>query len=182
MEQIQRWTEKGNTRWWEWFNSFMQNVKFWADCIKDMSSTLQYLFYITQKYEYGQPFLFLFCCGKLSFISFRRSSLALGNMITSLNGNIFRVTGPLLGDFNGHRCIPLTKASDAELLFIFFICAFNKRLSKQSWGWWFDTPSRSLWRHCNVNIWFPPWQCVNQQVPSLMMSQRVLFCEMYFRS
>ena len=29
------------------------------------------------------------------------------------------------------------------------ICALNKRLSKQSWGWWFETPSRSLWRHCN---------------------------------
>ena len=26
----------------------------------------------------------------------------------------------------------------------------NKRLGKQSWGWWFETPSRSLWRHCNV--------------------------------
>ena len=30
------------------------------------------------------------------------------------------------------------------------ICALNKRLSKQSWCWWFETPSRSLWRHCNV--------------------------------
>ena len=30
------------------------------------------------------------------------------------------------------------------------ICAFDKRLSKQSWGWWFKTPSRSLWRHCNI--------------------------------
>ena len=30
------------------------------------------------------------------------------------------------------------------------ICALNKRLSKQSLGWWFGTPSRSLWRHCNV--------------------------------
>ena len=30
------------------------------------------------------------------------------------------------------------------------ICALNKRLSKQSWGWWFETPSCSLWRHCNV--------------------------------
>ena len=30
------------------------------------------------------------------------------------------------------------------------ICAWNKRLSKQSRGWWFETPSRSLWRHCNV--------------------------------
>ena len=30
------------------------------------------------------------------------------------------------------------------------VCALNKRLTKQSWGWWFETPSRSLWRHCNV--------------------------------
>ena len=27
------------------------------------------------------------------------------------------------------------------------ICALNKRLSKQSWGWGFETP---LWRHCNA--------------------------------
>ena len=25
-----------------------------------------------------------------------------------------------------------------------------KRWSKQYWGWWFETPSRPLWRHCNV--------------------------------
>ena len=29
------------------------------------------------------------------------------------------------------------------------ICALNKRLSKQSRGWWFETPSCLLWRHCN---------------------------------
>ena len=29
------------------------------------------------------------------------------------------------------------------------ICAWIKSLGKQSWGWWFETPSRSLWRHCN---------------------------------
>ena len=47
-------------------------------------------------------------------------------MMTSSNGNIFRVTGP------------------------FFDLRLNKRLSKQPWGWWFETPSWSLWRHCNV--------------------------------
>ena len=36
-------------------------------------------------------------------------------MTTSSNGNIFRVTGPLWGEFTGHRWIPLTKAIDAEL-------------------------------------------------------------------
>ena len=70
-------------------------------------------------------------------------------MITSPNGNIFRVTGPLCGEFTGHRWIPHTKASDAEPCCFSLICALNKRLSKQSWGWWFETPSRSLWRHCN---------------------------------
>ena len=44
---------------------------------------------------------------------------------------------------------------------IFFDLRMNKRLSKQSWGWWFDMPSCSLWRHCNekynfsaLAIWF----------------------------
>ena len=69
-------------------------------------------------------------------------------MMMSSNGNIFRVTGPLCGEFTGHRWISLTKASDAEL-WCSLICALNKRLSKQSWGWWFETPSCSLWRHCN---------------------------------
>ena len=36
-------------------------------------------------------------------------------MVTSSNGNIFRVTSPLCGEFTGHRQITLTKASDAEL-------------------------------------------------------------------
>ena len=36
-------------------------------------------------------------------------------MMTSSNGNIFRVTGLLCGEFTGRRCIPHTKASDAEL-------------------------------------------------------------------
>ena len=33
---------------------------------------------------------------------------------------------------------------------VFFHLRLNKRLSKQSWGWWFETVSRPLWRHCNV--------------------------------
>ena len=69
------------------------------------------------------------------------------DFMTSSNGNIFRVTGTLCGEFTGHRWIPLTKASDAELWYLFDMS--NNPLSKQSWGWWFGTPSHSLWRHCN---------------------------------
>ena len=57
----------------------------------------------------------------------------------------FRVTGHLCGEFTGHRWIPRTKASEAELWWFLL----NKRLSKQWWGWWLETPSRPLWRHCN---------------------------------
>ena len=35
--------------------------------------------------------------------------------MTSSNGNIFRVTGHLCGEFTGYQWIPRTKASDAEL-------------------------------------------------------------------
>ena len=35
--------------------------------------------------------------------------------MTSSNGNIFRVAGPLYGEFTGPRWIPPTKASDTEL-------------------------------------------------------------------
>ena len=41
---------------------------------------------------------------------------------------------------------------------IFFRLCLNKRLSKQSRCWWFDTPSRSLWRHCDVKWFLPPVQ------------------------
>ena len=34
-------------------------------------------------------------------------------------------------------------------LLFFFDLRLNKRLSKQSWGWWFETLSRPLWRRCN---------------------------------
>ena len=67
-------------------------------------------------------------------------------MMTSTNWNIFCVTGTLCGEFTGHPWIPLTKASDAKL-WCFFYLRLNKRLSKQSRRWWFETPSRSLWCH-----------------------------------
>ena len=32
---------------------------------------------------------------------------------------------------------------------VFFDLRQSKRVSKQWWGWWFETPSCPLWRHCN---------------------------------
>ena len=43
-----------------------------------------------------------------------RRRLVTQAMMTSSNGNIFRVTGHLSGEFTGYRWIPRTNASDAE--------------------------------------------------------------------
>ena len=51
---------------------------------------------------------------------------------------------PVTGEFSSQR--PVTRSFD-----VFFDLCQNKWFSKQWWGWWFETPSCSLWRHCNVN-------------------------------
>ena len=71
--------------------------------------------------------------------------------MTSSNGNIFSVTGLLGGEFNGHGEFPAQRPATRSFD-VFFDMRLNKRLSKQSWGWWFETPSCSLWRHCNVKV------------------------------
>ena len=47
-----------------------------------------------------------------------------------------------------HWWIRLNKGQWRGASMFFFVLRLNKRLSKQSWSWWFETPSRLLWRHC----------------------------------
>ena len=68
--------------------------------------------------------------------------------MTSSNGNIFRVTGPLWGEPPTTGGFP----SQRPAVDVFFYQRLNKRLSKQSRPRWFETPSRSVWRHCNVYL------------------------------
>ena len=49
---------------------------------------------------------------------------------------------PVTGEFPSQR--PVTWTFD-----VFFDLRLNKRLNIQAWGWWFETPSCSLWRLCN---------------------------------
>ena len=67
-------------------------------------------------------------------------------MITSSNGHIVRVTGPLWGKYTGQWWIPLTEAIDAELWC--FLSALEQTVRQTTetpviWG--------PLWRHCNSN-------------------------------
>ena len=70
------------------------------------------------------------------------------NMMTPSNGNIFRVTGHLCGEFTGPGEFP-TQRPVPRSFDVFFDLRLNKRLSKQPWSWWFETQSWSLWHHCN---------------------------------
>ena len=54
---------------------------------------------------------------------------------------------PVPGEFPTQR--PVTRSFD-----VFFDLRLNKRLSKQSWGWWLETLSRPLWRHRNAYVMF----------------------------
>ena len=54
---------------------------------------------------------------------------------------------PVPGEFTAQR--PVTRSFD-----VFFDLRLNKPLSKQWWGWWLETLSRPLWRHCNAVVLF----------------------------
>ena len=54
---------------------------------------------------------------------------------------------PVTGEFPTQR--PVTWSFD-----IFFDLRLNNQLSKQSWGWWFETLSCLLWHQCNVSCNF----------------------------
>ena len=68
---------------------------------------------------------------------------------------------PVTGEFPSQR--PVTQS-----FYVFFDLRQNKLLSKQSWGWWFEKPSRSVWPHCNVILYIclsfkPAIACGNEK-------------------
>ena len=69
-------------------------------------------------------------------------------MMTPSNENIFRVTGPLCGEFTGHRWIPHTKASDAEIWCLLWSAFWIN-------GWVINREAGDLRRHhahCDVIV------------------------------
>ena len=56
---------------------------------------------------------------------------------------ICAVNSAVTDEFPAQR--PVTRNFDA-----FFDLYLNERMSKQLWGWWFETPSHPLWRRSNT--------------------------------
>ena len=72
--------------------------------------------------------------------SWRHQMETLAALLAFCAGN-----SPATGEFPTQR--PVTQSLD-----VFFHLHLNKRLGKQSCGWWFETPSCPLWRHRNETI------------------------------
>ena len=79
-----------------------------------------------------------------------RHQMEIFSALLALCAGNSRVTG----EFPSQR--PVTHSFD-----VFFDLHLNNRFSKQSRRQWFETPSRPLWRHCDVTMWFvyrcPSW-------------------------
>ena len=74
------------------------------------------------------------------------------HMMKSSNGNIFRVTGHLCGDFTGPRGEFPAQRPVIRSFDVFFDLRLGKSFSKQSWGWWFEMPLCQLWRQFNAGF------------------------------
>ena len=84
----------------------------------------------------------------------------LASMMTSSNGNVFRVTGHLWEEFTGHRWIPLAKASDAELWCFLWSALWIS-------GWVSNREAGDLRRrraHYDVIVMVPLWVTIHQRI------------------
>ena len=81
--------------------------------------------------------VFLAACVMLQINTWRHQMETFAALLAICAGN-----SPVPGEFPTQR--PVTRSFD-----VFFDMRLNKRLCKQSWGWWFETLSRLLWRNCN---------------------------------
>ena len=79
---------------------------------------------------------------------------------------------PVADEFPSQR--PMTRRFD-----VFFDLRLNKRLSKRSWGWWFETPSRLLWPHCNEHV-HNFWKALPFTIFFVWPASNTRFCQFHY--
>ena len=90
-----------------WIRNGYYVISVWITVSIDAHDSISMLFISIRK-------TFIGCISYLINTTILHDSTIVRFMMTSSNGNIFRVTGHLCGEFTGARWIPHTKASDAE--------------------------------------------------------------------
>ena len=101
------------------------------------------------------------------FTWWRRQMKSFSALLAICAGN-----SPVTGEFPAQRSV--TRSSD-----VFFDLLLNKRVSKQWWGWWFETPSRRpLLRHCDVQTmvcFMESYFITSRQISGRYLIQYMLF-------
>ena len=90
--------------------------------------------------------LFWMCYERVMNAGWRHQMETFSALLTLCAGN-----SPVTGEFPTQR--PVTRSFDVS-----FDLHLIKCLSKQSWGWWFETPSCPLWRHRYAAVYSGPVQ------------------------
>ena len=124
-------------------NCDLMNISFWTAWQQWLSAMISFVF-IEHHRECAYSSRFVLCYDLLLVDSWWRHQMETFSALLAIcAGN-----SPVTGEFPAQR--PVTRSFD-----VFFDLRLNKRLSKLSWGWWFETLSRLLWRHRNV---YPSWR------------------------
>ena len=123
------------------YNIFNDHNKYNLELKRDFPRIYFVMIGLKLKWVHGT---WMLAYNRESRVPLKWSHLALFTVVLLLHDDViqwknFRVTGPLCFDMR-----------------------LNKRLSKQSWGCWFPTPSRSFWRHRYVcDVFRRPDKCSN---------------------
>ena len=109
--------------------------------IRPDGSATKYPYWSYSDDEVRQPYLCFKdteCVFYRPILSWWHHQMEIFSVLLALCAGNSQVTG----EFPAQR--PVTGSFD-----VFFDLRLNKRWSKQSWGWWYETPLCSLWRHSN---------------------------------
>ena len=131
------WTKEQNLNyskthetWKKYVRKLMTRVSIWS--VNNPHWSLDVMFNLVD--EFYMNVCLLYC----EWACRRHQMKIFSALLVLCQGN-----SPVMCEFSSHR--PVTRSFEV----FFFNVHLNKRLSKQSRGWWFETPLRSLWRHCN---------------------------------
>ena len=114
-----------------------QGAKIWNELPTSIQNTEDVSEFKYRLNKWHGPVCKCGSCDVCKFTWWRHQMETISALLAICAGN-----SPASGEFPAQR--PVTRSFD-----VFFDLCLNKRLRKQSRGWWFKTLSCPLWRHCN---------------------------------
>ena len=152
------------THTWELYKGLMARWALNAPPVTGPSSTQPGVYLKIAQPAWGWKQNYCLTRSDYEFITWWRHQMEIFSALLAICvGN-----SPVPGEFPAQR--PVMQSFD-----VFFDLRMNKRLSKQSWGWWFETLSCPLWCHCNnCHEMGVPW--VNKHHLNGLLPQGAALC------